>query len=293
MIVIAGGTGLLGTTLVLRLRAAGIPVRVLTRDPGRAAHLRGAGIEIAVGDLRDITTLRAAFRGATTVVAAAHGFGSDDTVSPATVDRMGNINLIDAAAEEGASVILMSAVLAAADSPLDLFRAKHAAEAHLQASRAPWTIVRATAFVETWAGIMGPALLKSGRVPIFGRGENPINFVSVTDIAALVERVATDPALRGQIIEIGGSSNSSFREFATMVGEALGKPSNARHIPRAVLRALSVLARPFKPSFARHTAAAVMMDTHDMTFDDSAVRRRFPELPNTPVPAALTAFYRS
>ena len=284
---------MLGTALVRRLRAAGLPVRVLTREPGRAAHLREAGVDVATGDLRDIATLRAAFRGADTVVAAAHGFGSDDTVSPETVDRIGNINLVDAAAEAGASVVLMSGVLAAADSKLELFRAKHAAEEHLKASGTAWTIVRATAFVETWAGIMGPALLKTGRVIVFGRGENPINFVSVVDVAALTERVVSDAALRGDIIEIGGSANSSFSEFATMVGEALGRPSHARHIPRGMLRAMSVLARPFKPSFARHAAAAVLMDTQDMTFDDSAVRRRFPDLPNTLVPAALGAFFRA
>ncbi len=284
---------MLGTALVRRLRAAGRPVRVLTREPGRAAHLREAGVDVATGDLRDIATLRAAFRGADTVVAAAHGFGADDTVSPATVDRIGNINLVDAAAEVGASVVLMSVVFAAHDSVLELFRAKHAAEEHLRASGTPWTIIRATAFVETWAGIMGAPLLKNGRVIVFGRGENPINLVSVVDVAALIERVVSDPALRGAIIEIGGSKNPNFREFAIMVGDALGRASHARHIPLAVLRAMSVLVRPFKPSLARHAAAAVVMATQDMTFDDSAVRRRFPELPNTSVPAALGAFFRA
>jgi NADH dehydrogenase len=37
---------------------------------------------------------------------------------------------------------------AAADSPMELFRMKHAAEEHLRESGADWTIVRATAFLE-------------------------------------------------------------------------------------------------------------------------------------------------
>jgi hypothetical protein len=56
---------------------------------------------------------------------------------------------------------------------------------------------------------------------------------------------------------------------------------------------MSILARPVKPSFARHARAALVMDTEDMTFDDSAVRRRFPDLPNTSVQAALKAFFQA
>ena len=50
MILVAGGTGRLGTVLVRRLLAREETVRVLTRDPRRAAHLPGA--EVAVGDVR-------------------------------------------------------------------------------------------------------------------------------------------------------------------------------------------------------------------------------------------------
>jgi len=40
MILIAGGSGRLGTLLVRRLEARGLAVRVLTRDRRRAAHCR-------------------------------------------------------------------------------------------------------------------------------------------------------------------------------------------------------------------------------------------------------------
>ena len=41
MILVVGGTGTLGTRLVRRLSDRGQSVRVLTRDPARAAHLPG------------------------------------------------------------------------------------------------------------------------------------------------------------------------------------------------------------------------------------------------------------
>src|SRR6185503_3088934 len=80
----------------------------------------------------------------------------------------------------------------------------------LRASGVPWTIVRATAFVETWATIMAGPLRASGTIPVFGRGRNPINFVSATDVAALTARAATDPGLRGQVLELGGQDNMTF-----------------------------------------------------------------------------------
>lgn len=58
--------------------------------------------------------------------------------------------------------------------------------------------MRATAFMETWAELMGRALRGSGKILVFGRGDNPVNFVSATDVAALVELAATDPGLRGR-----------------------------------------------------------------------------------------------
>ena len=38
---------------------------------------------------------------------------------------------------------------------------------------------------------------RSGRALVFGRGDNPINFVSVRDVGTLVERVFADPGAYG------------------------------------------------------------------------------------------------
>ena len=186
MIVVAGGSGRLGTRVVKRLAARDLRVRVLTRDPARARHLSDCVAEIVTCDVRSRASVQAALRGATTVVSAVHGFAGPGRVSPQSVDRDGNANLVDAAADVGADVVLLSVVGASADNPMELFRAKYAAEQHLRASGVAWTIVRATAFVELWAEIMKKPI-------VFGRGENPINFVSVDDVAAVVERAVTDP----------------------------------------------------------------------------------------------------
>lgn len=272
MILVTGGTGRLGTLVVTRLAARGLDVRVFTRDPARAEHLTGVAASVAVGDVRNRPSIDAAMRDVTTVVSAVHGFVGPGRVTPDSVDRRGNANLIDAAATVGADVVLMSTVGAASDSPLELFRAKHDAEEHLRATGVPWTIVRATAFIELWAEIMAKRI-------VFGRGDNPINFVSVRDVAAVVERAVVDVSLRGQILEVGGPKNVSFNDLAALLNDVRGRDEKVRHVPRPVLRALAPLVRPVR--------AALAMDTTDMSFDASAHRGALGGIPMTDLRTAL------
>jgi uncharacterized protein YbjT (DUF2867 family) len=287
VIVVAGGTGTLGTRLVLRLVGQGLAVRVLTRDPARAKHLASTGAEVARADVRDPAGVARALRGASTVISAVHGFAGPGGVSPASVDRGGNAHLIEAAARTGAAFVLVSVVGAAPGHPIGLFRAKHAAEETLHASGIPWTIVRATAFMETWGIIMGRPRHTSGKILVFGRGDNPINFVSATDVAALVAHAATSPGLGGRILELGGPGNLTFNQVATIVQQATGHRGTVRHIPRLALHTMATAAARLKPALARQARTALAMDTIDMTFDPVPARRAFPDLPNTDMPTAL------
>ena len=280
MIVVAGGTGTLGTRLVPRLAEQGLAVRVLTRDPARAQHLAGHGVEVARGDVRDPGSLASALRGAGTVISAVHGFAGPGGVSPASVDRAGNARLIDAAGRAGAAFVLVSVVGASPSHPVGLFRAKHAAEQTLRASGLPWTIVRSTAFMETWGTIMARPLQASGKILVFGRGDNPVNFVSAADVATLVSQAAAGPGLRGQILELGGPDNLTFNQLAVILQETTGRRGVVRHIPRPALQLMAGLTAAVKPALARQARAALAMDTIDM-------RRAFPNLPDTSMQSAL------
>jgi uncharacterized protein YbjT (DUF2867 family) len=284
VILLAGGTGRLGSALTTRLTGRGLAVRVLTRDPGRAAHLAGHGVEVVTGDVRDRASVAASVRGVTVVVSAVHGFAGPGRVSPATVDRQGNINLIDAARGAGAEFVLVSVVGAAADSPMELSRMKYAAEQHLQASGANWTIVRATAFLELWIDVLTKTAARSGRPVIFGHGNNPVNFVSVTDVAALVEHAVTSPAVRGRILEIGGPANLTFNQLAAAFQAAAGRTATPRHVPRPILRLMASTLGRAKPELGRQARAALVMDRADLTHDAGSIHQAYPGLPSTQMP---------
>jgi uncharacterized protein YbjT (DUF2867 family) len=287
VIVVAGGTGTLGTRLVPCLTGQGHAVRVLTRDPALAVRLAGPRVEVVRGDVRDPASLAPALEGADTVISAVQGLAGAGGGSPASVDLAGNANLISAAARAGAAFILVSVVGAAPVHPISLFRAKHAAEDILRGSGVPWTIVRATAFMETWVSIMTQMLRSSGKILVLGHGDNPINFVSAADVAALIARSAGDPDLRGQAVELGGPDNLTFNQFAATLLEVSGRRGTVRHVPRPVLRAAAWLAAGIKPALARQARAALAMDTLDMLFNAAPGRRACPDLPETDLRSAL------
>ena len=216
-----------------------------------------------------------------------HGFVGGDHVSPATVDRDGNANLVDAATAAGADVVLISIVGATADSPMGLARMKHAAEQHALTSGTPTTIVRSTAFLELWIEILSDTAKRSGRPVIFGRGDNPINFVSAHDVAALVDHVIGDPATRGEILEIGGPDNLTFNQLAAALLDAGRVHGPPRHVPAFFLRLMATTIGRLKPQLARQIRAAVVMDRIDLRLDSTAIHERLPLLATTSVADVL------
>jgi uncharacterized protein YbjT (DUF2867 family) len=280
MILIAGGTGTLGRHLI-DLLAPLDEVRVLTRDPAGAA---GLPVQPVPGDVRDADAVAAAVRGCSTVISAVHGFLGGRGAGPEAVDRDGNRNLIDAATRHGVDrFVLVSVMAAAPDHPMRLHRMKYAAEQSLRATRLAWTIVRPSAYLQTWIDVIGAKLAAGGPAMVFGRGDNPINFVSARDVAAVIATVAADPAYTGVTVNVAGPDNITFNEFARQLAArhrdvGTAGPGRVKHISPPALRIMSVLARPISPALARQAAAALVMDTTDMTCGTTDVHRQFPGL---------------
>jgi uncharacterized protein YbjT (DUF2867 family) len=287
-VLVAGGSGRLGTLVVQALATRGAAVRVLTRDPARALHLAGDRVEVVAGDVREPKSLAAATEGVDVVVSAVQGFAGPGHGSPASVDRDGNIHLIDAARTNGADFVLMSVVGAAADSPFELFRMKFQAETYLATSGVSATVVRATAFTELWIELLRRTAGRANRPLVFGRGHNPINFVSVIDVADLVDRVVNDPSTRGQTLEIGGPQNVTLNELARDVAATLDHPGKPRHVPRAALHAMAATVGRLRPELGRQARAALAMDRTDLTFDNDASRLPYADLPCTSLAQVLS-----
>lgn len=150
MILVVGGTGRLGTRVVSRLCQRGMPVRVLSRGLTPLPGTLRTDVEVVRGDVRDPASLEAPMEGVDVVVSAMHGFAGPGGVTPQSVDRDGNIHLVDAAERVGADVVMLSVIGASADSPMELMRMKSAAEERLPR--------------RSWRGTAGPAAPGTCRV---------------------------------------------------------------------------------------------------------------------------------
>lgn len=288
MILIAGGTGCLGSVLANRLQHSGVPVRVLSRGLAPHPGTIDPDVELVRADVRDPASLRTPMDGVDVVVSAVQGFMGPGGVTPQSVDRDGNIHLIEAAEHVGADIVMISVIGASPESPVELMRAKYAAEQRLRSGPSAWTILRPEAYAETWIRLLEQTAGKSHRPLVFGRGDNPITWVSVADVAALVERAVVDDTLRGRVLEIAGPEPVTLTRLAEMIMTQHGWTGMPRHVPRPMLHVMANTVGLLKPEMALQARAALAMDELPTT-NDTTLRTEFPDLPCTPVSHVVAA----
>jgi NAD(P)H dehydrogenase (quinone) len=211
MIVVSGSTGRLGGRVARRLAGAGVPQRLLVRDPARAPRLPGA--EVVAADYGDAVALRSALAGASTVLMVSA------SESPDRVDR--HRTFADAAAATGVRHLLYTSFLnAAPDATFTLARDHWATEEHIRGLGLPFTFLRDglyADFLPMMAGedgvIRGPA------------GDGRVSVVAQDDIADAAAAVLRDPgAHAGATYDLTGPAALTFAEMAVIVTEVTGRP---------------------------------------------------------------------
>jgi NADH dehydrogenase len=286
MILVVGGTGRLGSLVANLLAAQGREVRVLSRGLTPAVVPLDQRVERVLGDVRDPTRMQEMVAGAEVVLLAMQGFLGPGRVNPRSVDHQGSRNVIAAAEQVDADVVLLSIAGASATSPLELARVKYGVEEHLRRARCRWTVVRSDAFAQTWFDVLRQTAAKSHRPIVFGNGDNPFGFVDVHEVAALVEHAVLQPSLRGHTLEISGPERLTLEQLATLMMEQHGWPGKPRRVPRLALRMMATLAAPVRPELARQARASLAMDVLPPV-DDHETRAAFPDLPALPVSRLL------
>jgi hypothetical protein len=61
-----------------------------------------------------------------------------------------------------------------------------------------------------------------------------------------------------------------------MFEQVAGRPAKISHVPRAMLRVMSPVLRPFHPGLSQSMAFALHDDLHDTTYDAALLLRRYP-----------------
>src|SRR5215469_2278910 len=267
MILIVGASGRLGSVVAGRLLAQGKAVRAMTRTPSTLAHLKQQGAEVVRGDLRDPASLLRACQGVEQVLTAAQALDGKGDNNPHTVDDLGNRQLIDAAKAAGVNHFLFVSILGASpDAPVEFFRIKYHTEEYLRASPLNFTIIRPSAFMDLWAQFIGQPILGQGKTTIFGRGNNPVNFVAVEDVARFVCAALEDPGAGQRVIKVGGPENLTLNQVAEIFERASGRQAKKRHVPLPLMRVMSILMQPVNPALSRLIRLGIFMDTANLCY---------------------------
>lgn len=99
-ILVTGGTGFLGRRLTQRLVDEGYPVRVLARTTSNIEFLKRLGVEIVLGDVGDLASVKRALNGIAVLIHAAAGTsGSEHDCETGTIQ--GTRNVLEACKTQG------------------------------------------------------------------------------------------------------------------------------------------------------------------------------------------------
>ena len=200
-IVVIGGTGLIGSKLVARLRESGHEPVAASPDTG-VNSITGEGLPEALA-------------GAQVVVDVANAPAWEDQ---AVLDffRTSSGNLLAAEAEAGVEHHVALSVVGNDRLPdSGYLRAKAAQEQVVRAGTIPFTIVRATQFFE-FIGRIADTSTEGDTVRLPHALMRP---VAADDVAATLADIATGPPVNG-IIELGGPDLIPMDELARRLLEA-------------------------------------------------------------------------
>jgi NAD(P)H dehydrogenase (quinone) len=215
---ITAATGDTGSRTARELLAAGAHVRVLVhRTDARSEQLERLGAEVAVGDLLDFDSVRAALRD---IQRAYFCF----PIIPGLVQA--TAQFVQAVKENGLEFLVnLSQKTARPDSESEAARQHWLAEQVLDWAGVPHTHLRPTLFAE-WLLYVAPTI-RAGvmRSPFSASASGRLAPIAAEDEARVIAAILQNPAPHvGKTYPLYGPTELTYPEIAAAAGRELGKP---------------------------------------------------------------------
>jgi uncharacterized protein YbjT (DUF2867 family) len=226
MLLVTGATGNVGRELVRALVEEGAEVRVLVRDPGRAAGLPESA-ERVVGDLGEPSTLGAAFEGVERLFLLTPGIGLEHTTHAVAAARAAGVR----------HVVHLSSYNVLGDPMPAMGRWHRDREDAIRAASIPVTFLRPGGFMSNALDWL-PTIRASGYLldPI---GPGRFAPIDPADIAAVAALALTQDGHQGREYVITGTETFTVAEQAKVLGAAIGRELEVRPVasPEEAVRA--------------------------------------------------------
>ncbi|RKO21126.1 SDR family oxidoreductase [Pseudarthrobacter phenanthrenivorans] len=275
IVLVVGGTGMLGSQVVQELINRGKPVRALVRPGSDAAKLEAAGVGIARGDMLDPESLDRAMAGVDAVVTSAAGYTRHRKGDTSKTDTVGNSNLAEAAARAGVRRFVLTSILTCDQTPeVPHFWHKKLMEDRLEQLGVPFVALRPGAFLDQVTRFGGDPVTK-GQVMWFGSPRIPLTFVLTPDLAGYLADAVDAAGVEGQRIDIGWDRPLGMQDFAAIAGRLTGRRIKVRSVPVAVLRAAGFVLKPVTPMAADLAAMIAWFQSGRYVADTTRQREVF------------------
>jgi nucleoside-diphosphate-sugar epimerase len=240
---VTGATGFTGGHLCERLASEGYAVRALVRDPSRSAELRGWGVEIAVGDLRDRQSLERAVAG-TDVVYHIGGIFRQENIprrEMMAVNAQGTKDMLDAAIKAGVQRFVHCSTIGVhgdvkhppADEETPYAPGDHYQESKVQGERVALQYMhegRLPVVVFRPGGIYGPRdlrflkLIKAierGWFVMLGSGRVLYQMIYIDDLIDGILLCGQKKQAVGNVYILTGSEPVPLNQFVRMIADVL------------------------------------------------------------------------
>jgi uncharacterized protein YbjT (DUF2867 family) len=223
-ILVLGSTGFVGRAVAHKVLDAGHQMRVLVRDPLKAAAFKVRGAQVVVGDALDPATVTQAAQGVDSIISLV-AVRRNRPQSYLAVNVDGARVLGQAAMAAGArSVVFVSAIGAKLDPHFKYYTSRWMGEQELAKTGVTGTILRFSLIIGEDGGIV-KEFEKTIRGPfalIPGSGQAQIQPILREDAARCIVEAVAKPELLGKIIELGGPEVVTFETIYDWFLQARG-----------------------------------------------------------------------
>ncbi len=256
MILITGATGFLGRHIVAELISRGHELRILVRDPESRQLPWQAMVDIAEGDILDVTSLHHSLEGVDTVIHAAAqvSFWKKQHQHMTQINVEGTANIVNACLEQGIKKLIHVSSIAALGKKSDQSLIDENTPWVPSKSHSKYSISKHKAELEVYRGIaeglpnaliINPGVIigpthdwtnNTGKIfSMIYKGLRFYNggasgFVGVKDVAnAIALLLEKQPPNGSRFILV--SENLSQKAFLDQIARALQKPSPSLRLP--------------------------------------------------------------
>jgi NADH dehydrogenase len=236
-ILLLGSTGFVGRAVAHKILDGGHQLRVLVRDPLRAAAFKVRGAQVVVGDALDVNTLTQAAQGVEHIISLV-AVRRNRPQSYLAVNVDGPRVLGEAAmAARAHSVVFVSAIGAKLDPHFKYFTSRWMGEQELAKTGVTGTILRFSMVIGEDGGIVKD-FEKTIRGPfalIPGSGQAQFQPILREDAARCIVEAVAKPELLGKIIELGGPEVVTYEKMYDWFLQARGLKKAKLKIPAALM----------------------------------------------------------